>query len=385
MDVVISSTVQYVGDVEVHVRVQRVLAPGSRVESWTVLGEDGSPVGPVERFLAYLSGIERSPNTVKAYAHDLKDYWSFLAARDLDWRGVRLEDVGGFVAWLRLPPSARGGRVALLPTVDAHVGATTVNRKLSAVAAFYVYQARNGVGVGELLTTWAPGRRGGWKPFLHHVSKGRPHQRRLIGLRAVKRLPRVLTVVEMQAILDGCVRLRDRLLWALLCETGMRVGEALGLRHEDIDVAVCQVSVVPRSNANGARVKSGRQRVIPVWPAVVRLYADYLKVEYGDLDSDYVFVNLFAQQRGQAWSYPAVYDLVLRLRRNTGIDFDPHWMRHTAATRWLRDGVPVEVVAQLLGHASVATTMSVYGHLSAEDARKALATAGWRTGDEVTW
>jgi len=125
--------------------------------------------------------------------------------------------------------------------------------------------------------------------------------------------------------------------------------------------------------------------VIPVRPAVVRLYADYLNTEYGDLDSDYVFVNLFSQQRGVAWSYPAVYELVLRLRRNTGIDFDPHWMRHTAATRWLRDGVPVEVVAQLLGHASVATTTSIYGHLSAEDARKALAAAGWFTGNEVTW
>jgi integrase/recombinase XerD len=60
-------------------------------------------------------------------------------------------------------------------------------------------------------------------------------------------------------------------------------------------------------------------------------------------------------------------------------------MRHTAATRWLRDGVPVEVVAELLGHASVATTTSIYGHLSVEDARKALAAAGWFTGDEVTW
>jgi integrase/recombinase XerD len=339
----------------------------------------------VERFLAYLSDIERSPNTVRAYAHDLKDYWSFLAFRCLDWREVRLEDVAEFVAWLRLVPSARDGRVALLPTAQEHVGAATVNRKLSAVAAFYVHQARNGVGVGELLTTWAPGRRGGWKPFLHHVSKGRAYQGRVIGLKATKRLPRVLTVAEMQAILDGCVRLRDRFLWALLCETGMRVGEALGLRHEDIDAAACQVSVVPRPNANGSRVKSGRPRVIPVRPAVVRLYADYLNVEYGDLDSDYVFVNLFAQRRGEAWSYPAVYDLVLRLRRCTGIDFDPHWMRHTAATRWLRDGVPVEVVAQLLGHASVATTTSVYGHLSVEDARKALAAAGWFTGDEVAW
>jgi integrase/recombinase XerD len=289
------------------------------------------------------------------------------------------------VTWLRLPPAARDGRVALLPTVQAHVGAATVNRKLSAVAAFYVHQARNGVSVGELLTTWAPGRRGGWKPFLHHVSKGKPHQRRLITLKAAKKLPRVLSVAEMQAILDGCVRLRDRLLWALLCETGMRVGEALGLRHEDIDPAGCQVSVTPRLNANGARAKSGRPRTVPVRPAVVRLYADYLNAEYGDLDSDYVFVNLFAQQRGEAWSYPAVYDLVLRLRRSTGIDFDPHWMRHTAATRWLRDGVPVEVVAELLGHASVATTMSIYGHLSVEDARKALTAAGWFTGDEVTW
>lgn len=385
MDVVISSTVQYVGDVEEHVHVQRVLAPDSGAESWTVLGEDGSPIGPVERFLAYLSDIERSPNTVKAYAHDLKDYWSFLAARDLDWREVRLEDVGEFVAWLRLAPPARDGRVAMLPSAPTHVGAATVNRKLSAVAAFYVHQARNGESVGELLTTWAPSGRGGWKPFLHHVSKGRPHQRRLVGVKAAKKLPRVLTVVEMQAILDGCMRLRDRFLWAPLCETGMRVGEALGLRHEDIDPAACQVSVIPRPNANGARVKSGRPRVIPVRPAAVRLYADYLHTEYGDLDSDYVFVNLFAQQRGEAWSYPAVYDLVLRLRRQTGIDFDPHWMRHTAATRWLRDGVPVEVVAQLLGHASVATTMSIYGHLSVEDARKALAAAGWFTGDEVVW
>lgn len=98
-----------------------------------------------------------------------------------------------------------------------------------------------------------------------------------------------------------------------------------------------------------------------------------------------MFVNLFAQQRGQAWSYAAVYDLVMRLRRQLGVDFDPHWMRHTAATRWLRDGVPVEVVAHLLGHASVTTTTSIYGHLNAEDARRALAAAGWSTGNEVNW
>ena len=48
--------------------VQRVQPPAARRESWTVLGDDGL-VQPIEQYLAYLTDIERSPNTVKAYAH----------------------------------------------------------------------------------------------------------------------------------------------------------------------------------------------------------------------------------------------------------------------------------------------------------------------------
>jgi integrase/recombinase XerD len=364
--------------------VQRVATPASRIESWTVLGDDDIPVEPIERFLAYLSDIERSPNTVRAYAHDLKDYWVFLAGRGLDWREVRLEDVGEYVAWLRLPPAGRDGAVAVLPSVMSHVGASTVNRKLSALAAFYQHQVRHGVDVGELLTTWqSPGRRGGWKPFLHHIAKDKPQPRRTIALKAPKKLPRVLAVGEVQAILDACTRLRDRFLFALLHDSGVRIGEALGLRHEDVAAAEREITVVPRVNDNGARSKARQQRTIPVGAGLIRLYGDYVHTEFGDLDSDYVFVNLFAEPRGQALSYPAVYDLVLRLRQRTSIEFDPHWFRHGLATRMLREGVPIEVVSMVLGHASVTTTLSIYGHLSAEDARRALEAAGWFTGGEV--
>ena len=48
--------------------VRRVLMPGSGRESWTLLGDDGAVVEPAERYLAYLAAIERSPNTVRAYA-----------------------------------------------------------------------------------------------------------------------------------------------------------------------------------------------------------------------------------------------------------------------------------------------------------------------------
>ncbi len=203
--------------------------------------------------------------------------------------------------------------------------------------------------------------------------------------------PYLYSETEISAVSAAAGTLRPRFraatyqtLISLLAASGCRAGEVLGFRHEDIAAAEQEVSVVPRENANGARAKSGGRRV-PVGPELIRLYADYLHEEYGSIDSDYVFVNVWAEPKGQAWSYPAAYDLVLRLRARTGLDFDPHWFRHSAATRWLRDGVSIEVVSKLLGHSSVTTTSATYGHLTAEDARAALEKAGWLTGREVTW
>lgn len=367
-------------------QVQRVLVSGSPLESWTVLDDHGV-IEPVERFLAYLTDVERSPNTLKAYAHDLKDWFVFLRHRGIDWRQVGLENVGEFVAWLRLPPAGRAAGVTLLPSAAHHCGPSTVNRKLAAVGGLYVFHSRHGVPLGDLVTEFETvrHRRTGWRPFLAHLAGDRPQRRRTVKLREPKRLPTVLPAVKAQAVLDACTRLRDRFLFVLLWESGIRIGEALGLRHEDIAVAEGELTIRRRVNANRARAKSVSPRTIPIGADVVRLYGDYLHEEYGDLDSDYVFVNLWAGTHGRPMSYAGVYDLVQRLRRNTGVDFDPHWFRHTYATRLLRAGTPVEVISSLLGHASVATTIDVYGHLSVEDARRALEKAGLLTGKEVTW
>jgi len=368
-------------------RVQRVVMPGSGRESWTLLGDDLRPVEPVERFLAYLAAVEKSPNTVKAYAHDLKDWWTYLGRRQLEWQSVTLEDVAGFVAWLRLPCEARDGRVTVLPTVEHYCSPGSVNRKLAALTSFCEFHARHGVDLVGLLVMMQPaGRRGSatsYKPFLHHVTRNKPDRRRAIKLKASSPRPKILTVKQVQSILDACQRLRDRLLFALLLDTGVRIGEALGLRHEDMGIAEREVTVVPRDNDNRARAKAGRSRVIPASPELMRLYADYLNREYGALDSDYVFVNLWAQPLGRPWAYPAVYDLVLRLRERTGIDFEPHQYRHTYATWLLRNGAGMESVKVLLGHASITTTINTYGHLTVEDARKTLEEAGWFTGREV--
>ena len=359
----------------------RVVVSGSRRESWTVVGEDGQLVEPAERFLSFLTDAGRSPNTVKAYAHDLRDWFAFLAGRALDWAAVSVEDVAAFVAWLRLPPSARGAGVAVLP-LGEHCSAATINRKLAAVGSMYQHASRSGLAVHAALSVWRPaGRRGGARGFLHHVSKSRPVAAPVVRVRAGRRTPRTLDRQEVEALIGACQRRRDRLLLEVLASTGMRVGEALGLRHEDWDAAERQVRVIARDNDNRARSKSLVPRTIPVPASLVRCYADYLIEEYGELDSDYVFVNLWGGRVGSPLKYAAVYDLVRRLRARTGIDFDPHWLRHTYATGLLRSDVPVEVVSSLLGHASVATTSSTYAHLTVADTRAALTRAGVLTED----
>ena len=164
---------------------------------------------------------------------------------------------------------------------------------------------------------------------------------------------------------------------------GVRIGEALGLRHEDMGIAERAVTVMPRPNDNRARAKAGISRTIPASADLMRLYADYLTREYGSLDSDYVFVNLWSRPHGRPWTYAAVYDLVQRLRERTGIGFGPHQYRHTYATWLLRRGAGMETVKECLGHASITTTIDTYGHLTVEDARQTLEAAGWFTGREV--
>jgi integrase/recombinase XerD len=355
------------------VRVQRVLM-ASGAESSTVLS-DGLVIEPVEMFLSHLSAMERSPNTVRAYAHDLSDFFSYLQIRDLDWTAVRLEDLGRFVAWLRLPNEARTGRVASMPWVEGALSASTVNRKLSALASFYEFHARHGVDVTKLLTRWRPGGRGGsWQPFLAHLG-ARPERHQAVGLRRERRTPRELGASEVSRLIEGCGRLRDRFLLSLLAGSGLRVGEALGLRHEDIDARRCQIAVRQRLNSNGARAKTWT-RDVPVDAGLVRLYSDYLHEEYGALDCDYVFVNLWGKPVGEPMTYASVYRLVRRLRASTGIEFSPHLFRHSYATNLLRRSVPPEVVQKLLGHASISTTTDTYSHLRVEDARRELVAAG---------
>ena len=354
-------------------RVQRVVMPVTGAQSWTVVDDELVTVAPAEAYLAHLAAIERSPNTVKAYAHGLRLWFEFLDTKSLVWDHIGVEEVSRFVAWLRAP----GENVIVFDDRSSRRSESTVNRHLAAVFGLYDFHHRSGVAVATDLVAWRRVSRGAYKPFLHHVSAGRPIATRPVRLRTPRRLPRTIEPAEVTVILDACDRLRDRFLFALLAETGMRVGQALGLRHEDFVSRDRRVVIVPRDdNVNGARAKCRAPVELPISAQLVRLYSEYMHVEYGTLDSDYVFVNLWSAPRGRPMRYDAVAKLVTRLRARTGIEFSPHTLRHTRATELIRSGTPIEVVSKLLTHRSVTTTSSTYVHLDTEDLRVALERAG---------
>src|ERR1019366_6433265 len=163
-------------------RVQRVVERGR--ESWTVIGVDGRPVESVDRYLAWLTNVEKSPNTVRAYACDLKLFITFLTSRGLAWDGVSLETLGEFTAWLRSPAE----NVIVLESGTPARAASSVNRRLSAVFGFYEFHARCGVPLARELVARGRSGYGAHKPFLHGIAKARPRGR--VGrLREVERLP----------------------------------------------------------------------------------------------------------------------------------------------------------------------------------------------------
>ena len=242
---------------------------------------------------------------------------------------------------------------------------------------FYEYHARSGVDVAEGLVAWRRIGRGSYKPFLHHVTKGRPVPTRPIKLRVPTKAPRTLSAEQVVAVLAAPQRARDRFLLALLAETGMRIGQALGLRHADFVSRAKEVRIVPRAdNVNGARAKLRSPVTVPVTAGLVRCYSDYMYSEYCDVDSDYVFVNLWAGRIGAPMTYAAVHELVGRIRNVVGFDFTVHMLRHTHATELIRSGVAIEVVARLLTHQSSTTTSQTYVHLDVADVRAALQRAG---------
>jgi integrase len=274
-----------------------------------------------------------------------------------------------FIGWLRDPQS-----IDVIPIHERVSKRTesTINAILAAVAMFYDYHRRIGAVDCPPLELETSFRGRPYKSFLHGIGKNRPTKIRRLKLKAPKRIPSTVSVDQVSKLIEACRRLRDKFLVCLLYETGMRIGQALGLKHQDILSRERVIKIIPRNdNATGVRAKTREPYSVHVSAGLMRLYADYLVDEVQDIVSDYVFVNLWREPIGEAMSVSAVEDLFRRLSKRTGISIHPHLLRHTHATELLRGGWDASYVQRRLGHTSIQTTINTYAHLTDDDLKKA--------------
>ncbi|HEY7359110.1 MAG TPA: tyrosine-type recombinase/integrase, partial [Ktedonobacterales bacterium] len=303
-------------------KVQRVQLPPGNQYSWLVLDNEFLPVQPILVFLQFLSNLGRSPNTIRNTAHHLKLYWEFLHEHHLEWTKVDVEELAKFIAWLRKPQLSIGEAEEWSSSRTN----ATIDQMLTAVHGLYDYHARLKSGPELALYRFLSIPRRTYKPFLHGFTKAKPVRTRVVKVQREGRLVKTLRQEQVDTLLAACAHLRDRLLLTVLFDTGMRIGQALGLRHEDVKPEDNLIHIVPRAdNSNGARAKSRRAYEVPVRPPspVMKLYVEYVLQELNGLEvnhlPDYVFVNLWEGELGRPMTYAAVIALFRRLQRQTGI------------------------------------------------------------------
>lgn len=354
------------------------MSPVDGSELWVVL--DAELVVHVEAsdFCRALYGAARSQHTVRAYATRVSMFLSWCQTSGVDWRTIDLPRLAGFKHWVEATPIDTG-RLRRGGTVDAI---------LIAVCEFLRFCARTAV-IDHVVADRLSEPR--WLRFLPPgFDSGERGQFRTVRVRQVRAraetpFPEALTPEQSEMLFAGCRRPRERFIVRLLHDTGLRIGEGLGLRREDMHllpdsrrvgcaVVGPHVHVRHRANPNGALAKSRFPRTVPASDAVLVAYADY-QFERGEIlgddDADMVFVNLYHEPLGAPMTYRAAKGFFERLARQCGFPARPHMLRHTAATNWVRAGVDLDVIQRLLGHASPSSTL-VYLHARDTDKRRAV-------------
>lgn len=287
----------------------------------------------IEQFLSFLAEERRlTPNTVAAYRNDLNQLATYLespaGARwaassespDPDGRFPTREAVLGFLLHLK----------------EKGYAPATIARKVAAVRSLFGYLRQAGLVAEDPVAD-------------------------LNSPEVKKPLPRAVPLADVELLLryagqrPGADALRDRAMLELLFATGMRVSELVMLDLDDLDLASATVRCVGRHN---------RVRVIPITARAREAVAEYQLHGRPALCRDPEERALFLNQRGQRLTRQGFWLIMKELAQAAGItaELTPHTLRHTFAAHRLSDGVALEELQQILGHANISTTQ-IYQHV----------------------
>ena len=308
---------------------------GSELVSITL----GHPL--VDDYLEFV-GARGARNTWLATAYDLKVFFGVVGKEPAD---VTTTDVFAFLAAQRTP---RHQNVVRLEDGEAGLSARTIARRLSSIAGLFEYLVvRGDAGVER-------------NPVPRGLAGRRPGQRGRGGVKLVRRpktLPRVLSPVEVDALLGALRTERDRAIVLAMLLAGLRRCEVLGLRLEDITPGERRLFV-----CSG---KGGRERIVPVSGRFFEALGEYLEQERPpEVLTDSCFVVLKGPRRGMPLTAAGLDEVIDGARQRAGVArLTCHMLRHTCFTRLREQGMSLEALQAQAGHASIDSTR-IYLHLA---------------------
>jgi integrase/recombinase XerD len=283
----------------------------------------------LDDFLGYLkSECHLAPNTVTAYGHDLRQFFTWLGKRQPSAMTVgKLTDYMGHLRSV------------------GNLAPTSVSRNIVAVRTFYRYLQLQGIvreNPADLLVTQ----------------------------KLWERVPHVLAPHEVDALLLAPRKSdpfwqRDRALLEVLYATGCRVSETCKLRLRDVNLKEAQIR---------CEGKGGKQRLVPLGRKAIEAIELYLKdvrpmmiSRALDRSTDFLFLSRTGRRIGREQLWRLIKRYAIRARVDP--DISPHSLRHSFATHLLAGGADLRQVQELLGHASIQTTQ-IYTHVDRSRLKK---------------
>ena len=285
----------------------------------------------INDFLDYLTHERAySPHTVTSYGNDLREFDTYLKNTE-DPIELSHADADLVRRWA-------------MELMASGMKATSVNRKLSALRAFYKYLLKKGkIEVSPVQSIHGPKKK---KPLPQFVREGD--------------MERLLDETSAPATWQEA---RNRLIMQLFYETGIRLSELVGLDESDVDFGRKAIKVTGKRN---------KQRVIPVGDGLLESLGAYMEMKERLCADDDCRLPLFVTDKGarvyDKWVYRLVrgeLSQVVTLKKRS-----PHVLRHTFATAMLNGDAELEAVKELMGHESVSTTQ-IYTHTTFEELKKA--------------
>ncbi len=277
----------------------------------------------INKYLEYLKYQKNYSNyTINSYKTDILEYFDYLDREGLNYKEVVYSDIRFYLMYLK---------------EERNDTNSSIDRKLSALRGFYKYMANENIIKSNIFSL-------------------------VNGPKKDKKLPRYFEYNELEELFNACdistsLGQRDLLILEMLYATGVRVGELVNIKVNDINKSERKIIILGKGN---------KERIVEYGDYCEEILELYLKDGYIELNknnSEYLILN----KNGGVLTERGVRYLLDKIIKNTSINknISPHMIRHSFATHLLNEGCDLLTVQKLLGHESISATQ-VYTHVSTD-------------------